>query len=206
MYGFVGVVLLDDGVAVSLGLEVAVRKQGRPAVPVTATVLRHITPEDLAALAEGPRGTIVSGEIVKLRDRHHALARCLAGGMSEMDAGIVTGYLPSRISVLKADPSFQELLAFYRSHTDDVYRNLHSKMAGLAEDVVVELRDRFEDNPGDFDNEELRELLKLTADRVGHGPSSKTTNVNVNVDLAARLGEARERVRAMKVVEHEDAT
>jgi hypothetical protein len=36
--------------------------------------------------------------------------------------------------------------------------------------------------------------LKKLADRTGNGPSHKMTNVNVNVDLAARIESARRRV------------
>jgi hypothetical protein len=37
-------------------------------------------------------------------------------------------------------------------------------------------------------------VLKTLADRTGNGPSHKMTNVNVNVDLAARIESARRRV------------
>ena len=188
----------------SLGLEV--RKQGRPGKAVTATMVRRLTAEDVAQ--QGPRD-VLQGGLMRLRDRHHALARCLASGMSEKDAGIITGYVGSRISVLKADPSFKQLVEFYRSHNDDIYRDayrdLHSKMAGLAEDTVEELSARLEEAPEQFDVSDLRETLKVLADRTGFGPATKSTNVNVTVDLAARLAEGIKRARETRTIEHKDS-
>jgi hypothetical protein len=156
---------------------------------------------DIALLSE-ERGTKAPA-LKRLSERHHALARCLAAGMEDGDAAITCGYVPSRVSILKADPAFQELLAFYRQDVNSKYLDMHGVLAGLSLDAAMELRERLEI---DMDAEEkkisvgqLMELTKLGADRTGFGPQS--SQLNVNVDLASRLQAARERVAQRRLTE-----
>lgn len=134
----------------------------------------------------------------RLSERHHALARCLAGGMSEANAAITCGYVQSRVSILKADPAFQELLAFYREDVESKYLDMHGVLAGLSLDAATELRERLEEDMNADEKKitlnALIELTKLGADRTGFGPQSSSTNLNVNVDMASKLQSARERV------------
>jgi hypothetical protein len=115
--------------------------------------------------------------------------------MAPGEAGIVCGYSASRVSILQDDPAFRELLHFYRQDVEREYRGLHEKLAGLATDAASVLADRLEDSPDDISIGQLQEIVKLGADRTGHGPQSSSTHLNVNVDLAGRLQRARERVR-----------
>src|SRR5262245_34162476 len=101
--------------------------RGRPQADLEATFVRELTQSDLTLLDQ-PRG-VFSRPISKLRDSHHALARALAAGMKPGEASLITGYSLSRISVLQADPTFRELLEFYRSSTDEIYASLHDRMA-----------------------------------------------------------------------------
>src|SRR6266576_3734551 len=86
---------------------------GRKTIPVGVEVLRELTSSDIALLAT-ERG-IKSSSVQRITDRHHALARCLATGMSATEAGLVTGYTASRISVLRGDPAVEELISFYKA-------------------------------------------------------------------------------------------
>src|SRR5262245_47529587 len=88
--------------AVDLGLNLHLG--GRAAKPVFAQVTRPLREADLALLSS-ERG-IQPVALKRITERHHALARCLATGMSATEASIVTGYSPSRISILKDDPAF----------------------------------------------------------------------------------------------------
>ena len=63
------------------------RTTGRASRPLQAELVREITPADLALLAT-EKG-VKAAPIVKLRASHHALARCLAGGMKPSEAGMV---------------------------------------------------------------------------------------------------------------------
>lgn len=173
-----------------LNLE-SVRTRGRAAKPVTVSRGEDLRPADLALLA-AERGS-KAPSIKKLRDRHHALARCLADGLSEGEAAIATGYDRSRVSILKDDPSFKELVAFYRSEVQERYLGLHEAMSQLGLDSVRELQDRMEDAPEEFSPKELLAMAQFAADRTGHGPSSKQ-EVNHTVNFGARLEAARARM------------
>lgn len=162
---------------------------GRAPKAVSAEVVRELRESDLALLAT-ERG-IQPTHVQRITSRHHALARCLASGMSATEAGLVTGYTGSRISVLRGDPAFEELISHYTSVKSETVADLQERMAQLALDATAVMADRLEETPEVFDNDQLHDLVKLTADRTGHGP--KSTTVNVNVNLGDRLRAARER-------------
>ena len=89
-----------------------IRVKGRAKVPVKAEIARDLTPADLALL-EVQRDTKPS-RLLRLRDSHHRLAQVLAVGATPGEAGAQTGYSQSRISILLADKSFQDLVEVYR--------------------------------------------------------------------------------------------
>lgn len=163
---------------------------GRAGKALSAEVVRELTQSDLALLST-ERG-IQPTSLQRITNRHHALARCLASGMSATEAGLCTGYTGSRISVLRGDPAFEELIAFYQGEKGLPVQDLQEKMASLATDTIVELHERLELAPESFAIGELHDQLKLVADRTGNGPKT-TTNVNLNVNLGDRMRAARER-------------
>lgn len=167
---------------------------GRAAKPLTAVQVREIDETDIVLLGEekGSR----PAPLKRLSERHHALARCLSSGMEPGAAAVTCGYAPSRVSILQADPAFQELLAFYRQDVNARYLDMHGVLAGLSVDAAMELRERLEEDIGADEKKisvsQLMELTKLGADRTGYGPQS--SQIVANVDLAGRLQAARERV------------
>lgn len=176
-----------------LGLDItAVRTTGRAAKPVAATLVRELTPADLPLLAEekGSRPPTIK----RLSERHHTLARAVASGLTMEQAAAVAQYDISRVSVLKGDPTFSELVKFYSREKDAAYRNMHEGMAALGSDVVKELHTRLEEEPESFSVGQLNELAKTMADRTGFGPSTTSTQLNINVNLADRLAAARKRL------------
>lgn len=175
-----------------LGLDLHL--SGRATKVINAEVVRELTQSDLALLAT-ERG-IQPTHLKRITDRHHALARCLATGMSATEACLVTGYTPSRVSVLRGDPSFEELIAFYQGDKAKPVLDLQDRMTSLALDATAELQERLELDPDKVSTDQLLDTIKLTADRTGHGPQSKNTNFNVNVNLGDRMKAARERVPA----------
>lgn len=183
-----------------MNIQTAFRTTGRARRDVTAVQVRELDESDLLLLQD-EKG-VKAPPLKRLSDRHHSLARCLASGMEEGNAAIVCGYDSSRVSVLKADPAFQELLAFYRADVTDKYLDMHGVLAGLSLDAAMELRERLEADMQADDKTvslpQLMELVKLGADRTGFGPQS--SQVNVNVDLAGRLQAARERVEARRAL------
>lgn len=151
-----------------------------------ATFVRVLDDADLALL-----GTVRTPppRIKKLLESHHSAARSIAAGMKYTEVAAITGYTPTRISQLMSDPTFADLVSFYRANLDMALTGLYEKFAAFSKDVFEELRDRFEENPTDFSSPLLLELMKVMADRSGTGPRS--TQVNINVDLAGRLESAR---------------
>lgn len=193
---------IDD---LDLDLVVPRTGPGRQPKEVSVEFVRELTVADL----NSPASQIQTPQPIKaLRDTHHSLARLLATGMSEHEASLQTGYSPSRISILKADPTFQELLAFYRSRGEDSVADFRERMAVIGMSALSVLGERLEDKPEDFNNTQLRELARDMADRTGHAPAkAPSATVNINVGLSERMQAARERtaaaLAAAKVIEHE---
>lgn len=126
----------------------------------SASFSRDLTAEDLAELAK-PQGAVAS-PVQRMRHSHHMLARALASnGNRPGEAAALTGYSLSRISILQADPSFQELVSYYASMAEAKYVDVHERMASLSLSAADELQERLEDKPEAFHNKELLELAKL---------------------------------------------
>lgn len=138
--------------------------------------MRDLGEADVRALWEVPEGSVVSSApaLQRIRTSHHLLAKVLAEGRTEHEAALITGYSSSRISVLKADPAFKQLVEYYSSQIHQIYLDVHSRIKDLGLDSIEEIQARLDENPASFTNNQLMELAKLTLDRSGHGPTSKT--------------------------------
>lgn len=183
-----------------LGLE-TVRTRGRAQRSVETQLVRALEPADLQSLAV-ERG-IERSPLTRIRDRHHALARSLASGNPPGVAAVACGIGLATVSILQRDPAFKELLEFYRNEANLAYRSMHEELAGVSMDALAEIRRRLEDDDtsAKMSMDSLIELTKMGADRTGFGPASKSTNVNVTVDLGARLEAARKRVAERKMID-----
>lgn len=179
------------GAPLDLDLDIAASGIGRKPKAVAGEVLRELTNADLALL-ETERG-VQPTHISRLSNRHHSLARCLASGLSISDACAITGYTPSRVSILRGDPSFEELIAFYQGPNAERVQDLGAKLLENATVAAEILAERLETEPEAFNVDALHDTIKIGADRTGYGPQSKSTQVNVHVNLAGRLAEARKR-------------
>jgi DNA-directed RNA polymerase subunit L len=166
---------------------------------LTVEFAGELSDVDMFRLDEPPKAPSRANvsSIVKLRDTHHALARALAMGMTQTEAAEVAGYSVARVSLLGDDPAFQELIAHYRGIKDEAFRDFHKQAASLSLDMLEELRDRFETQTDKMGNEFLIDTVTKLADRTGHGP--RTTQVNVNLDLAGRIEAARKRAGLVPV-------
>lgn len=162
---------------------------GRPKRELTYGELRPLTINDL--LQDIPQDRD-KGVVRKLSERHHALARVIATGVTKEEAAIVAGYAYDRVATLEGDPAFQELVAFYKSKIETAFEETAVRLAGFARDVLTELQDRLEDKPNEFTNRELKELAQLAFDRTGLGPK-QTVEQNVTVNLADKINLARQR-------------
>lgn len=178
-----------------MDLDLEVRTVGRPAKPLEGEIVRQLNSADLALL-EIERG-VKAPSLKKLRDSHHAIAKCIAQGLPNTEISLITGYSQSRISILKADPAFQELVAFYKGKVDAAYdeatTDAASKIAAVRNDAIEEIQDRLNDAPETFAPADLLDVVKVFADRSGFGPASKSTNVHLHLDVAERIAAGRRR-------------
>ncbi len=185
----------DLGLDLDLSAGLGMRTRGRKTIAVGVTVERELEAADIE-MAGAERGS-KAPDLVKLRDRHHALAKTLAQGTAEGEAAIMCGYSVSRVSILRSDPAFSELVSFYRKGVEEQYYGIHEKLSGLASDSLDELGDRLENRADEFSVTQLMDLTKMGADRTGHGPSSSTT-VDVRHGLADKMESARKRIERFR--------
>lgn len=169
------------------------RTSGRAKADLFAEIEDAISDADVASLQE-ERG-VTAPQIVKLRERHHALARLIAEGKKPGEAALIARYSQSRVSILMNDPAFLELITHYKEEVNREFVDFQRKLAELGVDAATVLQERLEDAPDDMSDALLLRLVEVSADRTGHGPSSKT-EVNVRVGLAERLQQARVRSEA----------
>lgn len=155
---------------------------------------RELKATDVLGL--GARARVQPEPIARVSMRHHALAKCIALGMSSHEASLSTGYCIARISILKGDALFQELVEFYREQTVDAFKANSEGLHGLTSEALGEIRRRLEDEPDKISTRELVSIAQLAADRSGHGPQS--THVSVDISLSERMQRARERMKTIE--------
>jgi hypothetical protein len=168
-------------------IDLGPRIKGRAQRPLTAVVVRALTQADLEKL-KVERG-VKPVSLQRIRDTHHFLARYLALGAGPAEASAVTGYSVNRISILLGDPSFQQLLTFYRDDRNKEYLQMkaHVEERLMANMLTAEAKitEQLEDDENDLSIMQLNKLVEMRADRLGYGPTSKSSNVSVLVDAAA---------------------
>jgi hypothetical protein len=151
-------------------------------------LLRELTDEDLDRLKHAEPLGSEAPPLAKLRHAHHSLARLVAEGRKGVEISLITGYSPSRISILKQDPAFKELVSYYAEQAEAKYLNVHERLAALGITTVEELQARLDENPERFSNRELRELMAEAFGRSvaplkglrGGGGSGGSVSVNIN--------------------------
>lgn len=154
-----------------------------PRVEPTLTYERDLTPADLAALGRG--ATTPARSLVRIHASHHALARCIATGMRPMQASLVTGYSPERISTLQRDPTFKALVEDYRREAQSVFADLGERMYEFSLDALEILHERLQAEPSTFTIPVLLDLVKSFADRTGFGPGQEV-HIKMSRDVIDR--------------------
>lgn len=139
----------------------------------------------------------------RFREPHHLMARLLAQGLSQGEVARAVGYSVTRIAQLESDPAFRQLMAVYRQRLTEKIEATFDHALDLMAHNMIRAERTIADH---FDKaEDAGELIPLktalairadAADRLGYG--KKQTNVNVNVDFAAQLEKARQRVRTIE--------
>ncbi|RPJ49898.1 MAG: hypothetical protein EHM23_36025 [Acidobacteria bacterium] len=134
---------------------------------------RPLRAEDVVAPGpQTPLPTSVPPALQKLRSRHHQLAQLLASGLTDFQVSVALGYSLSRISILKGDPTFKELLSYYEKQHEALHLDVQERLIHLGLDSVEVLQHRLDESPDEFSNKELLEVAEMALDRTGHGKSS----------------------------------
>jgi hypothetical protein len=161
-----------------------------------------MTRDDLAAL----RAPAKKPTVKKLRDSHHQLARLAASGLTNLDIAARSGRSLASIVILKQDPAMIELIEHYRGllteswrESADAYYDLIYSNQLKAERQIADKLDEADERGELLPTRELIAIARDAADRTGYG--KRSTNVNVNVDFAAKLEAAM--ARSQKVIDHE---
>lgn len=158
--------------------------------PLTVEVAGELDDVDMALMGTG--AAVKAPPLQRLRARHHALAKALAEGMRPGIAAATFGYDPSRVSILQADPTFCELVEHYRASAEHDYAQMRSRLLGLSVEAIDEINRRLEEEPEKLTTPVLVKIAEFGSDRTGHGKKAET-EVNINIGLADRLRQARQR-------------
>lgn len=185
-----------------LGLDLK-KPVGRPPTrELVAEEVGELTVEDLSVLELSHSTKALP--LKRLSERHHGLARALAGGMAPGEAAYAYGYRPASVSILQADAAFKDLIEHYRAIPDAMYADLHQRLSGMSIDAADEITRRMEEDANRDEGEQpqmstgqLLNILTIGADRTGYGPATKSTHVHLHGGLAVRLEAARKRVAKM---------
>ena len=98
--------------------------------------------------------------IKRIRDHHHLVARMVARGMRTGDVAREVGFSISRISILKSDPAFRQLVEMYRLNynqlEDIAFMDAKKKASLLLCNGLDLLNDRYEEDPDSITGAEAR--------------------------------------------------
>lgn len=133
-----------------------------------------------------PKRKSVPQLLLKVRTTHHEIARLLALGLKDIDISRTLGYSQSRISILKNDPLFKELLDHYVTMRDGVVLNVGARLESMSVTALELIQERMLDDPESISMKDLQGIAELSLDRSGHG---KTSTVNVNTVSVQTLAE-----------------
>lgn len=167
------------------------KTKGRKLSALELEILGPIEPQDFIAREEGGLPTSEAPTIAKLRGIHHEIAQLLAQGLSETEVSAITSYSLSRISILKRDPSFKDLVAFYQKQKTEQFADVQKRLATLSLDAIGEIQERLAEKPDSISTSQLIELSKVTLDRAGYSPVAKSQNISVSMS-AEELRELRQ--------------
>lgn len=159
-----------------------------PEAPIEISLVRALTPADATEISNRPPSTGARDPLKRIRHSHHQLAQLIAQGREQAEIALVTGYSPGYISVIKQDPTFRELIAYYSTERKAIFVDTLERMKSLGITVMEELQQRVADEPEKWSNRELMEFAKLllieperkTAGYQSGGPNGPGVSVTVN--------------------------
>ena len=173
-----------------LGLD-SLRTKGRPRYTPVVLSVRSLSWEEVEARAARTEGKTVE-PLQRLSARHRHVARMVAQGAAISEVAIATGLTPARVSQLKNDPTFRDHVSHIQAEQEAACLGFVELAGGVVEGALVELSERIESEPKEFDSTELVSIVTRLGDRIGHAPK-RVEEKTVNVNIGARLDQARQR-------------
>lgn len=138
--------------------------KGKAQSYVPMAIVRELTPEDLTQVDVRKRPANFPS-LNRIRHNHHHVARLVAEGRSYTEISVLTGFSPGRVGTLVNDPAFDELVTYYREQHDEIYADVHRRIAELGLSAMDEIQERLEEAPEKFSVGQLMDLMKDAMDR-----------------------------------------
>lgn len=145
-----------------------------PAPDFEAHYVRDLSAEDTLILESASLG-VKTPALKRLRDHHHKVAELQAQGFKPGDISQITGMCLSRLSILKNDPAFIELVAYYKGEYLKAAVKDFDRIQMVSRSATAILQERMDDMPELLETKDLIKIAEFGADRTGHGP---TANLN----------------------------
>lgn len=150
-----------------------------PIPMVTCTIEGILDESDLRELMLGAEAAAAEptelddpSDLKKVREKHHSVARMIAGGLNQRMVSALCGYTESYLSILLNNPAMQELIELYRIQFGAGQAVAIEKLRTVGMKALESLDEKL-DAKG-LTNQELLSLAKLGLDRGELGPSSKS--------------------------------
>lgn len=178
--------------------EQSARGAGKPPIALEIYETRPLTAEDIQKVNSAAVGVSDTKALKKLRDRHHLAAELMAKGYKDVEIAGITGYSQSRLSILKNDPAFAELVETKRAVVRVTFTDTVEKMKAFTDDAIETLQERLEDTPDTFTNTQLIEAVKTIGDRAGFAPVQKSIAVQIPLDNS-KLGAIKAKVKERQI-------
>lgn len=153
-----------------------------PSFPVV-TDERELDWDDLQRLPEH-RG-VGAGRLQRIRSVHHKIAKMMAAGCANVEIAAVVGMHQSRISILRGDPAFQELLAHYESVEEEVWQDVRERAAQLGMTAAEVIQDRLIEEPDGIGTKTLLDIMSRGLDYGGHKPAEKSVHAHLHTSSEA---------------------
>lgn len=168
------------------------RLNGRAARLPSPLSIRSLTSGEVERASKGEGGTTRASPLTRITGRHRLLAQYIAQGMGTTEAARRVGLTVSYTSILKNDPTFQDLISHAKAHQERAFIDTNERLAAITGNALDEINERFEEDPAQFSTDELLHIAALGADRTGFGPK-KTEERNINLNFGDHLAAARAR-------------
>ena len=137
------------------------------------------------------------------RESHHAVARMFAVGMSASAIRQRTGRTARSLSLLLADPSFQELIEFYTQRVEEKWEENVDRYLDLGISNMIRAESLIADKLEADDEVPITVLDKISQGRADRFGYSKNSTLRVEHDFASALDKAISRSDKARVIEHQ---